>query len=30
VDGKWEIVWPKAVRTSEPVLPLPPGHVFAK
>jgi len=30
VDGKWEIVWPLAVRTKEPVLPLPKGHVFAK
>jgi len=30
VDGKWEISWPLAVRTKKPVLPLPPGHVFAK
>lgn len=30
VDGKWKIVWPEAVKTAEPVLPLPPGHVFAK
>lgn len=30
VDGKWEINWPLSVRTSEPIIPLPPGHVFAK
>jgi len=30
VDGKWQISWPLAVRTIKPVLPLPPGHVFAK
>jgi len=30
VAGKWEISWPLAVRTMAPVLPLPPGHVFAK
>jgi len=30
IEGKWQIVWPLAVRTIEPVLPLPPGHVFAK
>ncbi|MDI6754275.1 MAG: ABC transporter substrate-binding protein [Thermodesulfobacteriota bacterium] len=30
VDDKWEISWPLAIRTIKPVLPLPPGHVFAK
>lgn len=30
IDGKWEIVYPLAIRTMEPVLPLPSGHPFAK
>jgi branched-chain amino acid transport system substrate-binding protein len=30
IDGKTEIVWPSAIKTIEPVLPLPSGHAYAK
>ena len=30
VGGVTEIVWPAAVRTADPVLPLPEGHAYAK
>ncbi len=29
VDGKTNVVWPKELRTAEPILPLPPGHAYA-
>jgi branched-chain amino acid transport system substrate-binding protein len=29
VDGKTNVVWPKQLRTVEPMLPLPPGHAYA-
>ncbi|MCP5153115.1 MAG: ABC transporter substrate-binding protein [Ectothiorhodospiraceae bacterium] len=30
IDGKTNIVWPTAIKTIEPVLPLPEGHAYAK
>jgi branched-chain amino acid transport system substrate-binding protein len=30
VDGKTTIVWPKEIKTAEPVFPLPKGHAYAK
>jgi branched-chain amino acid transport system substrate-binding protein len=30
VDGKTKIAWPSALRTIDPVLPLPKGHAFAR
>jgi branched-chain amino acid transport system substrate-binding protein len=30
VGGKTKIVWPAAIKTADPVLPLPPGHAYAK
>ena len=29
VDGKTNVVWPKELRTAEPILPLPAGHAYA-
>ena len=29
VDGKTNVVWPKPLRTAEPILPLPAGHAYA-
>jgi branched-chain amino acid transport system substrate-binding protein len=29
VDGKTNVVWPKQLRTAEPILPLPAGHAYA-
>jgi len=29
-DGKTEIVWPEALRSSTPILPLPAGHPYAR
>jgi hypothetical protein len=29
VDGKTNVVWPKQLRTAEPMLPLPAGHAYA-
>jgi branched-chain amino acid transport system substrate-binding protein len=29
VDGKTTVVWPKELRTADPVLPLPAGHAYA-
>jgi branched-chain amino acid transport system substrate-binding protein len=29
VDGKTNVVWPKELRTADPVLPLPAGHAYA-
>lgn len=29
VSGKARVVWPSAIRTADPVLPLPPGHAYA-
>jgi branched-chain amino acid transport system substrate-binding protein len=29
VDGQTNVVWPKELRTAEPILPLPPGHAYA-
>jgi len=29
-DGKTEIVWPEALRSSAPILPLPAGHPYAR
>jgi len=30
VDGKTTVVWPKEIKTAEPVFPLPKGHAYAK
>jgi branched-chain amino acid transport system substrate-binding protein len=30
IKGETKIVWPKAIRTIEPVLPLPAGHAYAR
>lgn len=30
VDGQTKIVWPTAIRTLDPVLPLPAGHAYAR
>jgi len=30
VGGQTKIVWPKAIKTADPVLPLPAGHAYAK
>jgi branched-chain amino acid transport system substrate-binding protein len=30
IKGETKIVWPTAIRTSDPVLPLPAGHPYAK
>jgi branched-chain amino acid transport system substrate-binding protein len=30
VKGETKIAWPKALRTIDPVLPLPAGHAFAR
>ena len=30
VDGITKIAWPTAIRTIDPVLPLPEGHAYAK
>jgi branched-chain amino acid transport system substrate-binding protein len=30
IKGETKIVWPKAIRTVEPVLPLPAGHAYAR
>ncbi len=30
VKGETKIVWPSAIRTAEPVLPLPKGHAYAR
>jgi branched-chain amino acid transport system substrate-binding protein len=30
VDGVTKIVWPSAIRTMDPVLPLPAGHAYAR
>jgi branched-chain amino acid transport system substrate-binding protein len=30
IDGETKIVWPSAIATAEPVLPLPEGHPYAK
>ena len=29
VDGATKIVWPEALKTADPVLPLPAGHAYA-
>ena len=29
VDGKTNVVWPKQLRTADPVMPLPAGHSYA-
>jgi branched-chain amino acid transport system substrate-binding protein len=29
VDGETKIVWPAAIKTAEPVIPLPAGHAYA-
>jgi len=29
VDGKTNVVWPKELRTADPILPLPAGHAYA-
>src|SRR4051795_7339076 len=30
VDGKTTVVWPKEIKTADPVFPLPKGHAYAK
>jgi branched-chain amino acid transport system substrate-binding protein len=30
VNGKTTVVWPKEIKTAEPVVPLPKGHAYAK
>lgn len=30
VKGETKIVWPKAIKTADPVLPLPSGHAYAR
>ena len=30
VDGHTKIAWPTAIRTVDPVLPLPKGHAYAR
>jgi branched-chain amino acid transport system substrate-binding protein len=30
IKGETKIVWPKAIRTIDPVLPLPAGHAYAR
>ena len=30
VDGQTKIVWPTAIKTMDPVLPLPSGHAYAR
>ena len=30
IKGETKIVWPAAIRTVDPVLPLPPGHAYAR
>jgi len=30
VGGQTKIVWPKSIKTADPVLPLPAGHAYAK
>jgi branched-chain amino acid transport system substrate-binding protein len=30
IQGQTKIVWPAAIRTAEPVLPLPAGHAYAR
>jgi branched-chain amino acid transport system substrate-binding protein len=30
VKGQTKVVWPAAIRTADPVLPLPPGHAYAR
>jgi branched-chain amino acid transport system substrate-binding protein len=30
VEGKTKIVWPTAIKTADPVLPLPKGHAYAR
>ena len=30
VKGQTKIVWPTAIRTADPVLPLPPTHAYGR
>ena len=30
VNGQTKLVWPAALKTADPVLPLPKGHAYAK
>jgi branched-chain amino acid transport system substrate-binding protein len=30
VKGQTKVVWPAAIKTADPVLPLPPGHAYAR
>ena len=30
IDGKTKVLWPKELRTADPVLPLPPSHAFGQ
>jgi branched-chain amino acid transport system substrate-binding protein len=30
VNGRTNIAWPTSLRTTDPVLPLPKGHTYAK
>jgi branched-chain amino acid transport system substrate-binding protein len=30
VDGQTKVVWPKEIKTAEPVFPLPKGHAYAR
>jgi branched-chain amino acid transport system substrate-binding protein len=30
VNGRTYIAWPKAIRTTDPILPLPKGHPYAQ
>jgi branched-chain amino acid transport system substrate-binding protein len=30
VKGETKVVWPSAIKTFDPVLPLPKGHAYAR
>ena len=30
VSGETKVVWPTAIKTADPVFPLPKGHAYAK
>ena len=30
VNGRTYIAWPTAIRTTDPLLPFPKGHIYAK
>ena len=30
VGGQTKVVWPAAIKTADPVMPLPKGHAYAR